>query len=67
MKERKYYYIVECSNGINRMSTFQRAKNHWEAEELAGKEYFKKYLALPVNVESRKIGALDISRGPICS
>ena len=49
------------------MSTFQRAKNHWEAEELAGKEYFKKYLALPVNVESRKIGALDISRGPICS
>lgn len=36
------------------MSTFQRAKNHWEAEELAGKEYFKKYLALPVNVESRK-------------
>ena len=54
MKERKYYYIVECSNGINRMSTYQRAKNHLEAEEMAGKEYFKKFLALPVNVESRK-------------
>ena len=36
------------------MSTFQRAKNHWEAEELARKEYFKKYLALPTSVESRK-------------
>ena len=36
------------------MSTIQRAKNHWEAEKLAGKEYFNKYLALPVNVESRK-------------
>ena len=36
------------------MSTFQRAKNHWEAEELAGKEYSKKFLAFPVNVESRK-------------
>ena len=54
MKERKYYYIVECSNGINRMSTYQRAKNHWEAEELAGKEYFMKFLAWPADVESRK-------------
>ena len=36
------------------MSTFQRAKNHWEAEEKAGKEYFKKFLALPADVESRK-------------
>ena len=36
------------------MSTFQRAKNHWEAEELAGKEYFMKFLAWPDNVESRK-------------
>ena len=54
MKNRKYYYIVECSNGINRMDTFQYAKNHWEAEGLAEKEYFKKFLALPTNVESRK-------------
>ena len=36
------------------MSTYQRAKNHYEAEKLAGKEYFKKFLALPANVESRK-------------
>ena len=36
------------------MSTIQRAKNHWMAQELAGKEYFKKFLALPVYVESRK-------------
>ena len=36
------------------MDTFQYAKNHWEAEELAAKEYSKKFLALPTNVESRK-------------
>ena len=36
------------------MSTAQRAKNQWEAEEQAEKEYFKKFLALPGNVESRK-------------
>ena len=54
MKERKYYYIVECSNGINRMSTYMRATNHWEAEDLARNEYHKKFLAWPVNVESRK-------------
>lgn len=54
MKKRKYYYIVECSNGINSLSTFKYAKNHWEAEELAATEYFEKFLAYPVDVESRK-------------
>lgn len=54
MKKRKYYYIVECSNGVNRISTFKYAENHWEAEKLAEEEYFKEFLANPVNVESRK-------------
>ena len=54
MKKRKYYYIVECRNGINGISTFEYAENHWEAEKLAEEEYFKKYLAYPVDVSSRK-------------
>ena len=54
MNKKMYYYIVECSNGINRISTFKRAANHWEAESLVEAEFFNKYLASPTDVESRK-------------
>lgn len=54
MKKRKYYYLCECSNGINRMTTFQYAENHWEAEKLAEDEYYEKFLSYPVDVESKK-------------
>lgn len=54
MRERKYYYLVECENGINRTETIEYAKNHWEAEKQAQDVYFKKYQAYPVEVTSRK-------------
>ena len=54
MKKRKYYFIVECGNGVNRLSTFKYASNHFEAEKQAEEEYFKMFLAYPVDVESRK-------------
>lgn len=59
MKKRKYYYIVECSNGVNRLGTFQYASNQWEAEKQAEEEYFKKFLAYPVDVVSRKSTKLE--------
>ena len=54
MKKRKYYYIVECRNGVNVLSTFKYASNHWDAEYQAEEEYFKMFLSRSVNVESRK-------------
>ena len=54
MKKRKYFYIVECSNGINRLSTYVKAQNQWEAEKLVEGKFFGKYKEYPTNVESRK-------------
>lgn len=36
------------------MTTFQYAENHLEAEKLAEDEYYEKFLAYPVDVESKK-------------
>lgn len=49
-----YYYIVECSNGINRLSTYVKAQNHWDAEKKAEGKYFDMYQENPTDVESRK-------------
>lgn len=49
-----YFYIVECSNGINRLSTYVKAQNHWEAEKTVEGKYFNKYQEYPTCVESRK-------------
>ena len=54
MKKRTYYYIVECSNGINRLSDYVKAQNHWDAENQVEKKYFDKYQEYPTCVESRK-------------
>lgn len=54
MKKRMYYYIVECSNGVNRLSTYIKAQNHWDAEKEAESKYFDMYLENPTSVESRK-------------
>lgn len=53
--ERKYYYIVECENGINNTQSVEYAANHWDAEKQGEKVYFDKYQAYPVDVQSKKI------------
>ena len=54
-----YFYIVECSNGINRLSTYVRAQNHWEAEQLVERKYFDEYQEYPTCVESRKTTKIE--------
>lgn len=54
MRNRKYYYLVECANGINRNVTVEYAKNHYEAEKQAEDAYLREYQAYPVEVSSRK-------------
>lgn len=54
MKKRKYYYICECVNGVFRMTTYQYAEDHWDAEKMAEDQYFERFDNYPVDVKSWK-------------
>lgn len=54
MKENNNIYVVGCVYGDIAVSVYERAKNHWDAEEKAERKFFEKYKKKPTFVKSRK-------------
>lgn len=55
MNKRKYYYIVDSNDGVNRRTTFEYAENKFEAEKKARKNHLKLFGSHPFDVESFKL------------
>ena len=54
MKEKNNIYVVGCVNGDIRVSIYERANNHWDAEKQAERKFYEKYKKNPTFMKSRK-------------
>ena len=50
MKEKNNMYVVGFVCGDNRVSVYEKAKNHWDAEKKAERTFFEKYNKHPTSV-----------------
>ena len=59
MKEKNNIYVVACVCDDIAVSIYERAKNHWDAEEKAERTFFEKYKKKPSFVKSRKCSKIE--------
>lgn len=59
MKEKNNIYVVGCVSGDIEVSIYERAKNHWDAEEKAKRTFFEQYKKNPTYVKSRKCTKIE--------
>ena len=60
MKEKNNMYVVGFVCGDNRVSVYEKAKNHWDAEKKAERTFFEKYNKHPTSLKSRKCTKKEI-------
>ena len=62
MKEKNNIYVVGCISGDIAVSIYERAKNHWDAEEKAERKFIEKYEKKPTFVKSRKCSKKELEK-----
>ena len=62
MKEKNNLYVVGCIDGDIAVSVYEKAKNHWDAEEKAERKFFDKYKKNPTSVKSRKCSKIECKK-----